>query len=269
MPTVAWNKSKWDERHDWARQGDEWSHAWGGARAQWLTSIWPRLESFLPTGSLLEIAPGHGRWTQYLLPQCTSYIGVDLAPSCIEVCQRRFANQTHATFAVNDGMTLPMIAEGSVDFVFTFDSLVHVEADVIRSYLREFGRILTPNGVAFIHHSNVGAYRRSAWWRDLLAKGMGSLPLPEGVIGLAELANWHNFRGRSMTAQRLAAMVEEFDLVCPGQEIVGWAGLLLTDCISIVTRKGSSWDRPPTLSRNRYFRIAARSSRAAAHAFQI
>ena len=153
--------------------------------------------------------------------------------------------------------------------MFTFDSLVHVEADVISSYLREFGRILTPNGVAFIHHSNVGAYRRSAWWRDLLAKGMEPLPLPEGVMGLAEMANWHNFRGRSMTAQRLAAMAEEFDLVCPGQEIVGWAGLLLTDCISIVTRKGSSWDRPPTLSRNRYFRIAARSSRAAAHAFQI
>jgi 2-polyprenyl-3-methyl-5-hydroxy-6-metoxy-1,4-benzoquinol methylase len=218
MPTVAWNERKWDERHDWAEEGDEWSHAWGGAHAQWLTSVWPRLASFLPTGALLEIAPGYGRWTQYLLPRCTSYVGVDLAPSCIDVCQRRFGNQSHATFAVNDGMTLPMIAEGSIDFVFTFDSLVHVEADVISSYVHEFGRILSPDGVAFIHHSNVGIYSRSSRWRDLLAKGLEPLPVPEGVLGLAGLADWHNYRGRSMTAQRFAAMVEEVGLACPGQE---------------------------------------------------
>ena len=269
MPSVAWNKGKWDERYDWPDGGDEWSIPWGGARAQWLNCIWPRVASFLPTGSLLEIAPGYGRWTQYLVRQCSTYVGVDLSPTCIDVCQKKFADQSHATFAVNDGTTLPMLAEGSIDFAFTFDSLVHAEADVISSYLREFGRILSPDGVAFIHHSNVGIYRRSAWWRDLLAKGVDPFRLSKEILGPVGLSGWHNYRGRSMTAQRFASMVTEAGLACPGQEAIAWSSLLLTDCISVVTRQGSRWDRPPAFIRNRYFPAAARSSRAAAHAFNV
>jgi SAM-dependent methyltransferase len=269
MPTLAWNKGEWDERHEWPEDGDEWSIRWGGAHAQWLTTIWPRLASFLPTGSLLEIAPGHGRWTQYLLRQCSSYVGVDLSPSCVDACQKRFADQSHATFVANDGMTLPMVAAGSIDFVFTFDSLVHAESDAISSYLREFDRILSPDGVAFIHHSNVGIYSRSARWRDLLAKSVKPFPLPRAVLGPVGLVGWHNYRGRSMTAQRFATIVTQTGLVCPAQEVIAWSSPLLTDCISVVTRQGSRWDRPPTFIRNRYFFAAARSSRAAACAFQI
>ena len=158
MPTVTWNKDKWDETYHWPESGDEWSRAWGGPQSQWITCIWPRVAAFLPASSILEIAPGYGRWTQYLLPLSTSYMGVDLSESCVHACTDRFADQPHATFAVNDGVTLPMVADKSVDLIFSFDSLVHVEADVVGSYLHEFSRVLSPDGVAFIHHSNAGAY---------------------------------------------------------------------------------------------------------------
>ena len=31
--------------------------------SQWFGLIFPRIHAFLPTGTILEIAPGFGRWT--------------------------------------------------------------------------------------------------------------------------------------------------------------------------------------------------------------
>lgn len=269
MPTVTWNKVKWDENYHWPESGDEWSRAWGGPHSQWSTCIWPRVSAFLPASSVLEIAPGYGRWTKYLLPLSTAYLGVDLSESCVRACTERFADQSHAKFAANDGTKLPMVVDGSIDFIFSFDSLVHVEADVIGSYLHEFSRVLSADGVAFIHHSNAGVYRHSARWRDALSKAVEPIPDPREVLACAGLLGWHKSRGRSMTAQRFAAMAGETGLACTGQEVIGWASPLLIDCISAVTRPGSRWDRPHALSTNRYFWTAALSARAAAHAFKI
>jgi len=85
------------------------------------------------------------------------YIGVDLNSNCISACQERFADVKHAAFYANDGKSLAMVEDSSVDFAFSFDSLVHAEMDVIEAYCRELSRKLSPSGVAFIHHSNLGA----------------------------------------------------------------------------------------------------------------
>ena len=76
---------------------------------------------------MLEIAPGHGRWTEYLAHHCDRLIGVDLASSCVEVCRERFDGRPNLEFFVNDGRSLDMVDAGSVDLVFSFDSLVHAE----------------------------------------------------------------------------------------------------------------------------------------------
>ena len=43
----------------------------GRADAQWYGSLLPRIHRFLPTGQVLEIACGYGRWTQYLKDTAT------------------------------------------------------------------------------------------------------------------------------------------------------------------------------------------------------
>ena len=50
-----------------------------------------------------------------------------------------------------------MVDDESIDFAFSADSLVHADLDVIAAYLSELARTLRPNGVGFIHHSNLGA----------------------------------------------------------------------------------------------------------------
>lgn len=269
MPTVTWNQAKWRD-YEWDDGGDHWSAAWGGPSAQWLSCVHPRAGQFLPARSVVEIAPGYGRWTQFLLPQCESYVGVDLVERCVQACRERFADLPHARFATGDGRTLPMVPDRSVDLVFSFDSLVHAEADVIGSYLRECARVLSPDGVAFIHHSNVGAYRRTAAARDAIGQVVrvtSLFPLVKRAMVRLGVADWHGDRSRSVTAERFSDLAREVGLACPAQEVITWSSPLLTDCISVVARPGSQWDREPTRASNRAFHVASRSSLAASQAF--
>lgn len=154
MPDIEWNLSIWNDRYKWPQDGEEWSRGWGSAQAQFMGSILPRIAPWLPAASILEIGPGFGRWTQFLLKFCQSYAGVDLSQKCVAACKEKFAAQSHAHFFANDGMSLDCIANGSIDFVFSYDSLVHAEIEVMASYIPQLIRKLKPEGAVFIHHSN-------------------------------------------------------------------------------------------------------------------
>ena len=125
---------------------------------QWYGSIFPRIIQHLPSNRILEIACGYGRWTQYLKDLCSNLVVVDLSSECIQGCKKRFSDCPHIEYHINDGKSLDMISDSSVDFLFSFDSLVHADESVLKAYLSQLPRILTDNGVAFIHHSNLGEY---------------------------------------------------------------------------------------------------------------
>jgi SAM-dependent methyltransferase len=106
MPTVEQNYEVWDREYGWSQQGDEWSGPWGSAEAQWRWTVAPRIRSCVPAGTILEIAPGFGRWTHYLKDLCTRLVVVDLSERCIEACRQRFAAESHIAYHVNDGRSL-------------------------------------------------------------------------------------------------------------------------------------------------------------------
>jgi ubiquinone/menaquinone biosynthesis C-methylase UbiE len=60
-----------------------------------------------------------------------------------------FAGHDNARFESNNGRSLPVVADSSMDLTFSFDSLVHIEAEVLAAYLRELARVHKPDGVAF------------------------------------------------------------------------------------------------------------------------
>jgi SAM-dependent methyltransferase len=144
----------WDASYDWRCAGDEWHEAWGTPQAQWAGCLYPRIFPFLK-GRILEMGPGHGRWTQFLRDHCTSLIDVDLAATYVSECRSRFKSDPRLHFEVGDGRKLPMVADASIDFAFSFDSLVHAEADILESYASELARVLKSNAIAFLHHSNL------------------------------------------------------------------------------------------------------------------
>lgn len=247
MPSLEENAETW-KRHDWARRGEEWSEAWGGADAQFWGAIWPRVRPFLPAGTILEIAPGFGRWTHYLVHLCRRLILVDLEPSCIAACRERFARFDHVEYHVNDGRSLAMIGAGTIDFAFSFDSLVHAEIDVVRAYLEQLATLLTPEGVGFFHHSNLADFRDPH---------SGELPF--------ENLHW---RAATVSAAGVAAICSNTDLAVVAQEIVNWGGEPLNDCFSVFTRRGSPRERPLRVWENREFMAEASALRTRAEHYE-
>jgi len=237
MANIEQNKELWGETYDWCKDGDEWSDLWGGADMQWHASILPRIQQFVPTGNMLEIAPGFGRWTHWLLKLSDHLVVVDLAEKCIEHCKKRFSSEKHVDYFVNDGTSLDMVKENSLDFVFSYDSLVHAEADVMHEYICQLSGKLSSNGVAFLHHSNIGEYKDQA----------------------AELVSNGKDHGRafSVTAELIRKEIERAGLACISQEVFNWGGALMTDCITVFTKKGSKYEMPYVSLRNCDFMLEA------------
>jgi len=253
MASVEKNRSKWGDTYSWPKQGDEWSKPWGGAEMQWYVAILPRIHQFVPTDSILEIAPGHGRWTQFLKELCSSLVIVDLSESCIEACKNRFSTSKNIQYWVNDGKSLAMVPDNSIDFIFSFDSLVHAEQDVIEHYVAEISKKLKKDGVAMLHHSNLNEYRiaHSLFrWLPRLAR------LAIAKMGIKVAAD--HWRARSMSAEKLATYASKVGMECVSQEKINWGSATLIDCISILTPKDSVWERENIVMRNPQFMSTAK-----------
>jgi SAM-dependent methyltransferase len=223
MGTIAENHEAWTH-YDWSQGGDEWSECWGSTESLWWTTVFPRVGRFLPARRILEIAPGFGRITHYLKDLCEELVVVDLTERCIDACRKRFSTSSHITYHVNDGRSLDAIPDDSIDFVFSYDSLVHADGDVVASYIAQLGRKLRRGGAGFFHHSNLGAYRDPA-------------------TGALSVENPH-WRADTMAADDLIRFCDAAGLVCLSQELVAWGGDVLNDCFSTFTVRGSAFERP-------------------------
>jgi len=232
-------------KYDWREAGEEWSAPWGSSAAQWAGTIFPRIRDRLPTDTILEIAPGFGRWTHYLKDYCQELWIVDRSSECIEACRRRFAADPHVRCYLNDGRSLAMIPDASVDFVFSFDSFVHPNPDVIEAYLCELGAKLKASGKGFIHHSNFGQYANTLRERlpEIVAK-----PLIK-----AKILDWAHHRNPGMSAELFRTMCEQHGLHCISQELVNWRGRRLIDCLSLFERSDSAPQNPTKIGRNPNF----------------
>jgi len=269
MPTINENLQIWNFGYDWPDAGDEWSAQFGGTEALWWFALYPRIHRFLPAQTILEIAPGFGRWTQFLKAQCQSMIAVDISNKCVKYCQARFASESHIEFHLNDGTSLAAVPDNSIDFVFSFDSLVHVEKDVIEAYLMQLAPKLTPDGVGFIHHSNIGTYagrlKLMGYYNQLPYAFRRKILTEENMSTLLSI-NLQGGRANSMTGALFHEYCQQAGLKCLSQELINWyKGTCLIDGISTFAKPNSRWDRETTHLKNRQFVQSASGGITATH----
>lgn len=226
MPTIEENYQTWNQTYDWSEGGAEWSRNWGNIPIQWYAVLMPRLYPFVPAGRILEIAPGAGRWTEFLKDLCQELTLVDLSDKCIQICQEKFQKYSHIRYFVNDGSSLAMIENNSIDFAFSFDSLVHADQPTLTAYLQQLAAKLTETGFGWIHHSNMGEY--SHLQKD-------------------EFTGW---RSLDVSAESFRTAAEEVGLRVISQEVFNWRSEKFTDCISIFTSSLSSYAHPYKIIRN-------------------
>jgi len=157
---VAKNVYTWDSKHTWPKDGDEWvgqADICGVPYEVWKESLVQHLiVPYVDKGTcLLEIGPGHGRWTKYHAELAGHVITVDVSASCLNFCRERLDLYNNVDYFLTAGETLPRCATGMIDVVWSYDAFVHMDEEVIRGYLHEIRRVLKTDGAAMIHHSNI------------------------------------------------------------------------------------------------------------------
>jgi ubiquinone/menaquinone biosynthesis C-methylase UbiE len=105
-----------------------------------------------PDHTAIEIGPGGGRWTRYLLGFGHLY-GVDYHPELLEELAGNF-KAPHLHLILNNGTDFPGIPDLSVDFLFSFGVFVHLDVEIITAYLKNLRRVLKPTGCATIQYSD-------------------------------------------------------------------------------------------------------------------
>ena len=135
---------------------------------QWNQINYPLIKD-LDFTTVLDLACGRGRNSEYLRRLTKELHLVDINQSCIDACRERFGDVKDGTrfhYHVTDGNHLKMIADESITLVYTWDSMVHFDKLIVRDYLKDIERVLTRGGSAFLHHSNYGEKAPDSNWAN-------------------------------------------------------------------------------------------------------
>jgi SAM-dependent methyltransferase len=100
----------------------------------------------------LEIGPGGGRWTGYLLGFHSLYV-VDYHEELLAELRRTY-NRSNIVFVRNNGSDFPSVPDKAVDFVFSFGVFVHLDPTIISDYLGNLARIVKPGANIVIQYAD-------------------------------------------------------------------------------------------------------------------
>jgi SAM-dependent methyltransferase len=201
--TVNDNKNLWNS-YDWSQRGEEWTPS-----AEWKQKIISDfLIPYVPEGGrVLEIGPGGGRWTEFLLARANKLFVLDVSDRALALCRERFTEFANIEYLLASDRSIDL-AEASIDAIWSYDVFVHINPVDARSYFKEFARLLKPGGYAVIHHP--GAIDK----RELNPRGWRS-DLTENLVDEFILENSLNLVSRT------------FAYVNPG------------DALSVISKSGS------------------------------
>jgi SAM-dependent methyltransferase len=146
----------------------------------------------------LDFGCGVGRLTQALAGYFDQVTGVDIAPAMLDLARRYNRHGDRCRYVLNDQSHLRVFADASFDLVYSRIVLQHLPRRHIRAYLREFARVLRPEGLVlfqlparhvykgvghFLLHNIYSTVARKIL-RNPTAMDMYALPRPvvEGIL---------------------------------------------------------------------------------------
>lgn len=106
-----------------------------------------------PEHTGLEIGPGGGRWTRYLLKFSKLYL-VDYHEEMFGELKKNF-DTPNMVFIKNNGTDFPGVPDASVDYLISMDVFVHLEQHLIETYLQNMKRILKPGANVVIQYAEM------------------------------------------------------------------------------------------------------------------
>ena len=105
-----------------------------------------------PEATIVEIGPGGGRWTRYMVDAKRIYC-VDYHQELLTEVTANFKSAP-ITPIKNNGDDFPGIDDASIDFLFSFGVFVHLDLDIIDRYLANMKRLLKPGASVVLQYAD-------------------------------------------------------------------------------------------------------------------
>lgn len=141
--------------------GEPWENsAYYADAEQWIHIFWgedtlfKRLFDRLELTATLELACGYGRHAERVVGRADKLILMDIFEKNLAVCEDRLRGHGNVSYIKGDGYTFAPIEDASITAIYCYDAMVHFSPDIVESYLLDAARILKPQGMILLHHSN-------------------------------------------------------------------------------------------------------------------
>ena len=99
-----------------------------------------------PKRKALDFGCGIGRLSQSLTDYFDEVYGVDIADSMIKLANKYNNKGNKCKYILNENNDLQIFEDNMFDFIYTNITLQHMELKYIKKYLKEFLRIINPEG---------------------------------------------------------------------------------------------------------------------------
>jgi len=110
------------------------------------------LPYFDSSSKIIEIGPGGGRWTRYML-KASKVFAVDFYQPVLNELAKNY-NLPNIKFIKNNGSDFPNIKENSIDLIFSFGTFVHLDIEIIQEYLNNIKPLLKSSSNVIIQYSD-------------------------------------------------------------------------------------------------------------------
>ena len=159
---IEWNRHSWGELDRWEgahQYGTRWDAGNPQPNYEAAEIADQYLAPYLPAPyglTILELAPGAGRFTAELVRHADTLVVVDMNEACLTLCRERFKYYRNMEFVLNDGTSCADVPRKEYDLIASFDSMVHMSPPVIERYVEQFADLVKPGGILWLDHSAKG-----------------------------------------------------------------------------------------------------------------
>jgi ubiquinone/menaquinone biosynthesis C-methylase UbiE len=121
---------------------------------------------------IVELGSGGGRIAGRVAPHVSQLICIDVEPDMLRLCRAALPNATNVTcLLISKSSCIPVISD-SVDLVYSFDTMVHLDERTIFRYMQETRRVVRRGGILMLH---VATHETTKGWEhfeDSVTRGV-------------------------------------------------------------------------------------------------
>ncbi len=113
---------------------------------------------------VLDVASGEGYGSNLLANVALSVTGVDISPDAVRHANEKYA-QPNLQYIAASCTQIPL-PDASFDFIVSFETIEHIDADSQRAFLSEVNRLLTADGVFLVSSPNRPEYSDKTGYKN-------------------------------------------------------------------------------------------------------